>query len=318
MQFWICVWVVVCCCSMSSISWICLRSHVFKHCSDWIAVRYSAVIGFEDKTRQDKTRQDRTRQDKAVYHKAGIHEQIHSSNYLLRQRAKLTCLHIETQYPCSTFCTCDTQKVSEHYSFCTYGCCIGYAVPPAPDPQFLQHMAASLLGLNVKPVVRGGTWAESRIAVQSNGGAPGPSWIRWYLQDQAEHAAWTLQLLQLFPVSHNFAWNLGNTFSDLLIIIYNDFKYLLHPFTILPTHLAVLVRWAGYPMPALPPPVATSPAQSAAGSGLNLAKDVLCCDWIVERNQIVQVVPRGQPKKFTCKLEVGIAIWQHKQGHDFI
>mmetsp|Transcript_1630 Transcript_1630/g.2851 ORF Transcript_1630/g.2851 Transcript_1630/m.2851 type:complete len:389 (-) Transcript_1630:17-1183(-) len=64
----------------------------------------------------------------------------------------------------------------------------GYAVPPAPDPQFLQHMAASSF---MNPMIPSGP---------------------------------------------------------------------------------------GYPMPTLPPPVATSPAQSAA----------------------------GQPKKFTCKLEVGI------------
>ena len=76
-------------------------------------------------------------------------------------------------------------------------------------------------------------------------------------------------------------------------------------------------------MPALPPPVATSPAQSAAGSGLNLAKDVLLLYVIVIElsnadGQIVQVVPRGQPKKFTCKLEVGIAIWQHRPGQGFV
>lgn len=47
----------------------------------------------------------------------------------------------------------------------------------------------------------------------------------------------------------------------------------------------------------------------------------MCCvaiELLSADAQIVQVVPRGQPKKFTCKLEVGIAIWQHKQGHDFI
>ena len=88
----------------------------------------------------------------------------------------------------------------------------------------------------------------------------------------------------------------------------------------------------GYPMPALPPPVATSPAQSAAGSCLSRGKQVLraarrymICDDCDARGYMSREVgwswwshcskklspPWGQPKKFTCKLEVGIVAW-HK------